>query len=147
MPVHLRQLSREAYCSAPPLPSFSIRPPRLTRDSEASRPHAPLRTPVGEVKAEISSIESVEFVEEEDVKPDIKFGIPFNPRQRDDPLQASLAALAIWPASSSSSVDEGTSAAPGRQGSPSRGASEASALVTSLKGTWVQQTHPGEVPA
>ena len=69
------------------------------------------------MKAQISSIESVEFVEEEeeeeDVKPDLKFGIPFDPRQRDNLLQASLAALAIRPSSSSSSVNEGTSAAPG----------------------------------
>ena len=96
MPVYLQQLSREAYCSAPPLPSTSIRPPRLTRDSEANRPCEPLRAPIGEVKAEISSIESVEFVEEEDnVKPAVKFGIPFDAGQQTDPLQASLAALVI----------------------------------------------------
>ena len=53
-------------------------------------------------------IESVEFVEgEEDVKPELKFGIP---------QQASLVALVIRPSSSSSSVDEGASVAP----SPSR---------------------------
>ena len=51
--------------------------------------------PFGEVKAEISSIESVEF-EPEDFKPDVKpYEIPFDPGQRDEPLQARLAALAI----------------------------------------------------
>ena len=70
MPVHLSKFSREAYCSAPPLPSSSIRPPRLTRESEPRRPRAPLWTP--EVKAEISSIESVDFKANEfDVKPDV----------------------------------------------------------------------------
>ena len=59
-------MSREAYCSAPPLPSTAIRSPRLTRESEAARPRAPIRAPFGEeVKAEVSSIDSVEFVAEE----------------------------------------------------------------------------------
>ena len=49
----------------------------------------------------MSSIKSVEFVED-NVKLDVKYGIPFNPRQQSDPLQASLAALAIRPSSSSS---------------------------------------------
>ena len=62
----------------------------------------------------MSSIESVEFEEFEEFKPDVKlFGIPFKPRQRDDPLQVSLVALAIHPSSLSSSVDEGPPGAPG----------------------------------
>ena len=113
MPGYLKQLSREAYCSAPPLPSTSIRPPQLTRETEAGRPRAPLRAPIGkEVKAELSSIDLVEFFAD-DVKPDVKQGIPFDPLKIGDPLQASLAALAIRPSSSTSSVDEGAAAAPG----------------------------------
>ena len=73
MPVYLKQLSREAYCSAPPLPSSNIRPPRLTQFLE--------------VKAEISSIESVEFGVEaldkiEDIKPEVK--IRLDPRKVGD---------------------------------------------------------------
>ena len=83
MPVYLKQLSREAYCSALPLPSSNIRPPRLTRDIEARGPHAPLDASFLEVKAEVSSIESVEFGVEafneiEDVKPEV--GIRLDPR-------------------------------------------------------------------
>ena len=110
MPVNFKQLSREAYCSAPPLPSSSIRPPRLTREKEVCRPRAPLDRPEFPVKAEVSSIEDVDI----DCKPDVKFDlrIPFDPRQRSDPLQAGLAALSIRP-SSSSSIDEKAPNAPG----------------------------------
>ena len=98
MPVHLKQLSREAYCSAPLIPSSSssLRPPRLTREAELRRPRAPLQTDYY-VKREISSIESVEDAPDgewkvEEFKPQISFEekpqIPFDPRQRDDPLQA-----------------------------------------------------------
>ena len=113
MPIYLRQLSREAYCSAPPLPSTAIRPPRLTQESEVVRPRASIYVPFGEVKAEVSSIESVEFVADEfDVKPDVK--VPFYPRQLGDLLQAGLGALAIRPpSSSSSSTGEGAATAPG----------------------------------
>ena len=110
MPVHLSKFSREAYCSAPPLPSSSssIRPPRLTRESELRRPRVPLRTP--EVKAEISSIESVDFEANEfDVKPDVKPDILLDPRQTEGSLRIGLAALAIRPSSLSSLVDEGPS--------------------------------------
>ena len=86
-----KQLTRDAYCSAPPLSSISLRPPRLSRDQEAQRPRAPLVN----IKREVceSSIESVEFVvnnDPEDVKP-IK--IEFDPRQ----IRAGVAALAIRP--------------------------------------------------
>ena len=104
MPRYLKQLSREAYCLAPPLPSSTMRPPRLTR--------VPLDAPFGELKAEISSIESVEFVADEfDLKPEIK--ILVDPRQFDGPLQVGLAALAIRPppSSSSSSAGKGPAAA------------------------------------
>ena len=118
MPANLKQLSREAYCSAPPLLSTSLRPPQLTRETEG-RPRAPLRAPIGkqEVKAEISSIESVEFVKDEpvDVQPDVR-NIPWDPRQVSDPLQVGLAALAIRALSSNSSAEEGAAAAPGPSG-------------------------------
>ena len=56
---------RDAYCSAPPLES-SLRP-RLSRDTEAVRPRAPLRPTKREVSE--SEASSVEFVlEDEDVK-------------------------------------------------------------------------------
>ena len=75
MQKHLKQLSREAYCSAPPVPSSSLRPLRLTREIEASRPRAPIDI---ECKVEISSIESVEFVAEgEWVLPNTMSKAPF----------------------------------------------------------------------
>ena len=118
MPKCLKQLSREAYCSAPPLPSSSsIRPPRLTREKEATRPRTPINAQFGECKAEVSSIESVEFVAEDfkdfDVKPDLK--IPLDPRQSGDQLRVRIAALAIPPppSSDSSSAGEAAAAAPG----------------------------------
>ena len=89
MPKDLKQLSKDAYCSAPPLQT-SVRPPRLSRDVEARRP----RAPIIEVKREVmSSIESVEFVQEDDwdVKPRVK--VKLDPRQ----LRAGIAALAIAP--------------------------------------------------
>ena len=80
--MYLKQLSREAYCSAPPLQSSDIRPPRLSRDCEARRHRAPFDAPFLEIKAEVSSIESVEvdvgsFDELEDVKPEAQ--IRLNP--------------------------------------------------------------------
>ena len=58
------------------------------------------------MKAEVSSIESVEFIADDadDVKYDVKYAILFDPRQRSDTSQASLAALTIRPSSSSSSI-------------------------------------------
>ena len=112
MPVHLKQLCREAYCSAPPIPTSSLHPPRLTRETELCRSRAPLQTELF-VKREVSSIESVKF-EAEEFKPDVKpFSIPFDPRQRDDLLQVGIAALTILTSSSSSYVDEGPSTSPG----------------------------------
>ena len=113
----IKQLDREAYGSAPPI-QISLRPPRLTRNSEARRPRAPLQTPEFKVRAEISSIELIKDVS--DCKPDITFDckpdIPFDPRQQSDPLQASLAALAI--SSSSSSIDEKSAPGPSRYAEP-----------------------------
>ena len=68
MPKYLRQL-RDAYCSAPPLQTTTIRPPSLSREVEAKRPQAP----IVEIKREVmSSIESAEFVldDEFDIKVD-----------------------------------------------------------------------------
>ena len=78
MPKIFKQLDRDAYCSAPPLSTTSLRPPRLSREVEARRP----RTPLVETKREISSsIESAEFIVDEDfdVKPDVK--VELGPRQ------------------------------------------------------------------
>ena len=59
----------------------------------------------------------MEFIADNDVdvKPDLKYRVPFDPRQIGDPLQASLAALAIrpQPSSTSSSIEEGAEATPG----------------------------------
>ena len=81
----LKQLDREAYSSAPPMAPIriSLRPLRLTRNSEACRPRTPLQAPEFKVKAEISSIKL--FKDVSDCKPDIPFDckpdIPFDPRQ------------------------------------------------------------------
>ena len=104
----IKQLNREAYCSAPPVMIY-LRPPCLTRNAEARRPRAPLQTPeLKDVKAEISLIESIE--DAPNCKPDIAFDckpyIMFDPQQQSDPLQVSVAALAI-----SSSIDEKSTAA------------------------------------
>ena len=117
MPNTLQQICREAYCSSPPLTSTSLRPPRLTPETEAGRPRAPLRTPVADVKAEISLIESMEFFADkvDDVK-DVKPRIEFDPRQIGDPLQVRIAALAIRAPLSSSSAEGGAAAAPGPSG-------------------------------
>ena len=64
-----KQLTRDAYCSAPPLKTTTIRPPHLSRDAEVRRPCAPLRPVKREVDS--SEIDSVEFVidnADEDVK-------------------------------------------------------------------------------
>ena len=116
MPKDLRQLPRDAYCSAPPLQS-SLHPPRLSREVEAKRP----RAPIVECKREItSSIESAEFVidDEFEVKPAVK--VEQDPRQ----LRAGLAALAIRPPPSTASSlasDEAAAAAPGPSGWGVRG--------------------------
>ena len=89
MPKDLKQLDRDAYCSAPPLSMSTLRPPCLSREAEVKRP----RGPIFGVKREVgSSIESVEFVvdEEFDVKPP---KVELDPRQ----LRAGIAALAIAP--------------------------------------------------
>ena len=57
---------RDAYCSAPPLES-SLRPPRLSCDTEAVRPRAPLWPTKREVRE--SEASSAEFVLEKDRGP------------------------------------------------------------------------------
>ena len=116
-----KQLERDAYCSAPPLSTSTLCPPRISRDAEARRPRAPLRP----VKRETDSLEvkSAEFIvddSEEDVKPPIK--IEFDPSQ----LRVGVAAISIRPppSSASTSSDEATAAAPG----PSRWSHRTEAL-------------------
>ena len=83
--------------------------PRLTRETEASRPRAPIDTRF-ECKAEISSIEPVEFVADDDYDVKLVVKIELDPRQ----LRAGIAALAIRPPSSASSgTGEPAAAAPG----------------------------------
>ena len=105
MPRYLKQLERDAYCSAPPLSTSSLRPPRISREAEARRPRAPLF----EVKREIESlIDSAEYIVEElviDVKHPIK--VEVDPRQ----LRAGIAALAIRPPPSTASTSSGEAAA------------------------------------
>ena len=93
-----KQLTRDTYCSAPPLSSVSLRPPQLSREQEARRPRAPLVLVKREV--EESSIESVEFYvdDEEDEKPPIK--VEIDPRQ----LRAGVASLTIRPPQSAAST-------------------------------------------
>ena len=108
MPNKLTQLSRDAYCSAPPVTS-SLCPPRLSRETEIRRTCAPLVI----VKREVtSSIESAEFVLDEEFSIDEKpIKIKLDPRQ----LRAGIAALAIRPPPSTapSSSGDAAAAAPG----------------------------------
>ena len=106
MPQDLKQLDRDAYCSAPPLSTSTLRPPCLSREAEARHP----RAPIVDVKREVgSSIESVEFVldDEFDVKPP---KVEIDLRQ----LRRGIAALTIahLPTSPSSSTS-GDAGAPG----------------------------------
>ena len=95
---------RDAYCSAPPIES-SFRPPRLSRETEAVRPRAPLRPIKREVRE--SEASSVEFVLDDTdvaVKVEAPVKLEEDPRQ----LCARLAAVSIRPvpaAPSSSSED------------------------------------------
>ena len=101
-----KQLERDAYCSAPPLFTMTLRPPRISREAEARRPRAPLIIVKREIES--SDIESVEFVvndNEEDVKPPVK--IEVDPRQ----LRAGIATLSIRPPPSSASTSSGKAAA------------------------------------
>ena len=92
----------------------SLRPPRLTHEKEASRPRAPIDI---KCKAEISSIESVEFVADEDleVKPVVK--IEIDPRQ----LRVGFAALALRPPPSTASSSRGEPAAAAAPGPSAQG--------------------------
>ena len=105
-----KQLQRDAYCSAPPLSTSSLRPPRISREQEARRPRVPLVVVKREV--EKSSIKSIKFFVDydyEDVKPPIK--VEVDPRQ----LRAGVASLTIRPpqSSASTSSSEVAAAAPG----------------------------------
>ena len=107
MPKFLKQLERDVFCSAPPLSTSSLRPPRISREAEARRPCAPLF----EVKREIeSSIESAEYVVDEDFDVDVKHPVKveIDPRQ----LRTGIAALAIRPPPSTASTSS-SEAAPG----------------------------------
>ena len=116
MPNSLKQLSRDAYCSAPPL-TPSIRPPRLTRESEVRRPRAP---PIVVKREVTSSIELAKFVLDEDfdVVNEKPIKIEPDPRQ----LCAGVAALTIRPPPSAASSSSGEgAAAPGPSGWGVRG--------------------------
>ena len=106
MPKYLKQLERDAYCSALPLSTSSLHPPRISREAEARRP----RVPLFEVKREIeSSIELAEFVVDDEFEVDEKHPVKveINPRQ----LRAGIAALAIRPPPSTESTSSGEAAA------------------------------------
>ena len=131
MPKNLQQLDRDTFCSAPPLSTSSLCPPRLTRETEARRP----RAPIFEVKREVtSSIESAEFVQDEDfdVKPPVK--VELDPRQ----LRAGIAALAIdhRPASPSSSTS-------GETGAPGPSNWGVRSVPLNGRAIWAQRPHPG----
>ena len=82
---------------------------RLTREAEATRPHAPIHAPI-DCKAEISSLESIKFVVDKDfdLKPEVK--VDLDPR-----MQVGIATLAIRPPPSKASFGSGepAAAAPG----------------------------------
>ena len=105
-----KQLERDAYCSAPPLSTSTLQPPRLSRDVEARRPRAPLITVKREIES--SEIESVEFVVDDDfevdAKPQVK--VELDPHQ----LRADIAALSLRPPPSSASTWSGEGGAPSK---------------------------------
>ena len=106
MPRYLKQLERDAYCSASPLSTSSLRPPRISREVEARRPLAPLF----EVKREIkSSIDSAEYIVDEEFAIDAKH--PVKIEVDPCPLRAGIAALAIRPPPSTASTSSGEAAA------------------------------------
>ena len=110
-----KQLQRDAYCSAPPLSTTTLRPPRISRDMEVRRPRAPLVV----VKREIDSseVESVEFVVDDE------FAIDLKPQLKVDPRQLAAISIRSTPSSASTSSGEGA-AAPG----PSQWAHRTAAL-------------------
>ena len=112
----------------------SLRLPRLSREAEARRPRAPI---VETKRGVTSSIESAEFVQDEDwdVTPAVK--IEIDPRQ----LRAGIAALAIQPppsSPSSSTSGEAAATAPG----PSQWGVRSSALTTAISTPFELET-PG----
>ena len=102
-----KQLTRDAYCSAPPLSTTTLQPPRLSRDVEARRPRAPLTVVKREIES--SETESVEFVVDKKFEIDVKprVGVELDPRQ----LRAEVTALLLRPTPSSASTSSGEGAA------------------------------------
>ena len=89
-------LDHEAFCSAPPLCSL-VRPPRLSRETEAVRPRTPLRPTKPEVyESEPSSVEFV-VTEEDDVKVKVEAEEEFWIEQE---LRLAVAAISIAPQAS-----------------------------------------------
>ena len=95
-----KQLTQDAYCSAPPLSTTTLRPPLLSCDVKARRPRAPLTVMKREIES--SETESVEFVVDEKFEIDVmpQVGVELDPRQ----LRAEVAALSLWPTPSSAST-------------------------------------------
>ena len=89
---------------APPLSTSSLRPPRISRKAEARR----IRAPLIKVKREVeSSIESAEFIVDEDFEVKHPVKVKLDPRQ----LRAGIAALAIRPLPSVASSTTSSEAA------------------------------------
>ena len=101
----------DAYCSAPPIKTTSLRPPRHSCDEEARLPRAPLRPIKREVRE--SEVDSVKFIVNErdlvDVKPAAK------PFKVEPELRVGLVAISLRPPPSLASTS--SEEAPG----PSRG--------------------------
>ena len=98
-----RQVRWDAYYSAPPLSTTTLRPPRISRDVEVRRPRGPLVLVKREI--DLSEVELLEFVVDDKFKIDVKPQVVLDPRQ----LQ--LAALSIPPTPSSASTSSGEGAA------------------------------------
>ena len=111
MPKHLQL--RDAYCSAPPLRTSSLRPPPLYRDEEVRRPCAPLRPVKQEVRE--SEVDSVEFIVDERDKEVEDVKLAARPFKVEASLRVGLAAISLRPppSSASTSSEEAAAAAPG----------------------------------
>ena len=92
-------LDHKAFCSTPPLRSL-VRPPRLSRETEAVRPRAPLRPTKPEVlESEPSSVEFV-VTEEDEVKVKVKAEEELRVEQDPRQLRLVIAAISIAPQAS-----------------------------------------------
>ena len=101
MPMPKQLQLRDAYCSAPPLRTSTLRPPRLSRDEESRRPRAPLRPVKREVR-ESSEVDSVKyFIDDSDaeVKPAVR---PV--KEEAGGIRVGLAAISLRPPPSSAST-------------------------------------------